>query len=82
MSISARVTNNVNHVKAKVQPNDTLLVTNYMINAQTLRIGDLFNVDTASAVDGSMLIYNANTTVWEATVQLDRKTQIISGGNY
>lgn len=82
MSISAKVQNNSSSVKAKVTPQDKLLVTNYAINASAIRIGDLFDVSATNPVDGSMLIYNGTAQNWEATIRLDNNNQIISGGNY
>jgi len=82
MSISAKVTNNVNNISAKVTPQDKVLVTNYVISASTIRLGDLFDVNVSTPLDGSMLIYNGTTTNWEATIQLDNNNQIVNGGNY
>jgi len=81
MSISARLINNP-LIQAKVTPQDRVLVTNYQINANTLRVGDLFNVDTSTAIDGSMLIYNASVDTWNASVSLDNINTIINGGNF
>ena len=81
MSISARLVNNP-LIQAKVTPQDRVLVTNYQINANTLKIGDLFNVDTSTAIDGSMLIYNASIDTWNASVSLDNINTIINGGNF
>ena len=81
MSITARVTNNP-LIQARVTPQDRVLVTNYQINANTLRIGDLFNVDTSAAIDGSFLIYNASLDRWNASVSLDNINTIINGGNF
>jgi len=81
MSISARLINNP-LIQAKVTPQDRVLVTNYQINANTLRVGDLFNVDTSTAIDGSMLIYNASIDTWNASVSLDNINTIINGGNF
>lgn len=82
MAISAKVQNNSTTVKAKVTPQDKLLVTNYTINASTIRLNELFDVNATNPLDGSMLIYNGSTTNWEATIRLDNNNQIISGGNY
>jgi hypothetical protein len=81
MSISARLVNNP-LIQAKVTPQDRVLVTNYQINGNTLKIGDLFNVDTSTAIDGSMLIYNASVDRWNASVSLDNINTIINGGNF
>ena len=44
------------------------------------RIGDLIDVDTTNKVDGSILIYNATTQKFEASLILNK--QIIDGGIY
>ena len=82
MAISAKVTNNVNNLKAKVTTQDRLLVTSYAVNASNIRLGDLFDVSVSNPVDGSFIVYNASSQIWEATVRIDRNNQIISGGNY
>jgi hypothetical protein len=43
-------------------------------------IGDLIDVDTSGKVDGSLLIYNASTQKFEASLILDK--QDIDGGIY
>ena len=81
MSITARVINSPN-ITAQVTPQDRILVTNYRINAETLRIGDIFDVDASSVADGALLIYNGSTQTWVATTNLDNNNTIISGGNF
>ena len=81
MSITARVVNNP-LIQAKVTPQDRVLVTNYQINASTLRIADLFDVDASEKTDGAFLVYSANTDNWVATVTLDNINTIINGGNF
>jgi len=76
------ITNNINNIRAKVTPQDRILVTQYAVNATNIRIGDLFNVSSDNPDDGSLLVYNGSSSVWEATVRLDQQKQIISGGNY
>ena len=83
MTISAKVTTNINNIQAKVTPQDRILVTQYAVNAANLRLNDLFNVSTGDdPADGSLLVYNGVASLWEATVTLDQQKQIISGGNY
>jgi hypothetical protein len=81
MSITARLVNNP-LIQARVTPQDRVLVTNYQINAATLRIADIFDVDATSATDGAFLVYRANTSNWVATVNLDNINTIINGGNF
>jgi hypothetical protein len=44
------------------------------------RLGDLFDVDTSNKVDGSIIVYNALTQNFEATLVLNNQT--IDGGSY
>ena len=81
MSITARLVNNP-LIQARITPQDRVLVTNYQISAATLRIGDVFDVDTSSVIDGAFLVYSANTENWVATVNLDNINTIINGGNF
>jgi hypothetical protein len=70
------------NIKAKLTPNQNLLVTNYQINAATIRLGDLFNVDATGETDGAVIIYNATTSKWTATTQVDNINTTINGGNF
>ena len=55
---------------------------NVLINqAQPIKsIADLIDVDTSNKTDGSILIYNASTQKFEASLVLDK--QDIDGGIY
>ena len=43
-------------------------------------INAITGVNTDGAVEGSILVYNASTTAWEATTTLDQ--QELNGGQY
>jgi hypothetical protein len=70
------------NIKAKLTPNQNLLVTNYQINAATIRLGDLFNVDATGETDGAVIVYNGTTAKWTATTQVDNINTTINGGNF
>jgi hypothetical protein len=70
------------NIKAKLTPNQNLMVTNYQLNAATIRLGDLFDVDATNSSDGSVILYNGTTEKWEATTQMDNINTIINGGNF
>ena len=70
------------NIKAKLTPNQNILVTNYQINAATIRLGDLFNVDATGETDGAVIVYNATTSKWTATTQVDNINTTINGGNF
>ena len=44
------------------------------------RLDDLINVDTTNKVDGSLIIYNAATQMFESSLLLDKQT--IDGGSF
>lgn len=46
----------------------------------TTNINRLDGVNTVDRTDGSLLIYNSNTELWEASVKLE--DQDINGGSY
>lgn len=58
------------------------MVTNYQLNAATLRLGDLFDVDISSNSDGAVILYNSTSAKWEATTEMDNINTIINGGNF
>ena len=70
------------NIKAKLTPNQNLMVTNYQLNAATIRLGDLFDVDATNSSDGSVILYNGTTAKWAATPQMDNINTIINGGNF
>ena len=70
------------NIKARITPNQNLLVTNYQINAATIRLGDLFDVDASGTTDGAVILYNGTTSKWVATTQMDNINTIINGGNF
>ncbi len=70
------------NIKAKLTPNQNLMVTNYQINAATIKLGDLFDLDTNNQADGSVILYNGTTSKWVATNQMDNVNTIINGGNF
>lgn len=71
-----------NEIKAKITPQNRLLVTNYQINATTFTLGDVSNVNISGQEDGAVLIYNGSTEKWEATRFMDNINTIINGGNF
>jgi len=50
------------------------------VTSGAFTIDNLGGVDTTSKQDGSVLVYNASTTTFEATTTLDK--QLINGGNF
>ena len=50
------------------------------VTQATANINDLQGVDTSAKVNGSVLVYNASTDKWTATLNLE--DQNINGGSY
>lgn len=71
------------NIRVKMTPQDNLLVTNYRVfQGSTVKIGDIFDVNTDGAVNGSMLMYNSITTVWEASEEISDNNISIDGGEF
>ena len=80
MTIKVKVTPTA--INAKVTPQKNLLVTKFSLNAGLVNIGDISDIDVSSVSDGSVLIYNGNTSIWEAKVEVKNNNTIINGGFY
>ena len=50
------------------------------VTEATDNINELAGIDTSAKVNGSVLVYNASSTLWEATLDLEQ--QNINGGNF
>jgi len=50
------------------------------VTSGAFTVDNLGGVDTTNKQDGSVLVYNASTTTFEATTTLDK--QLINGGNF
>jgi|13_taG_2_1085334.scaffolds.fasta_scaffold06958_3 hypothetical protein len=72
----------MSQIKARITPNQKLLVTNYRLNANTLRLSDIFDVEASNAQSGGLLIYNATTELWEAENIVENPGTQINGGDY
>lgn len=70
------------NIKATINPQQRLLVTNYSVSGGNIRLGDLFDVDPTGLGDGAMLIYSSTAGKWEATQTIDNINTKINGGNY
>ena len=46
----------------------------------SVNINDIIGVDTSGKTNGSLLVYNSSSTLWEANNNLEE--QIINGGQY
>jgi hypothetical protein len=70
-----------------VTPGNTTIVKRIVIGTPVRRVSEaaldlnnLAGVDTSSRVNGSVLVYNSTSTLWESTLNLEQ--QNINGGSY
>jgi hypothetical protein len=71
-------------IKATLTPSNRLLVTNYSVGGSvaSVTLSNLIDVDATGLADGALLIYNASTTQWEASVELDNESTVLEGGTF
>jgi len=70
-----------------VTPGNTTIVKRIVVGTPVRRVSEaaldlnnLAGVDTSSRVNGSVLVYNSTSTLWESTLNLEQ--QNINGGSY
>ena len=70
-----------------VSPGNTTLVKRIVVGTPVRRvteatsnINQLTGIDTSDKVNGSVLVYNASNSLWEATLDLEQ--QNINGGSF
>jgi len=82
MSITAKVTPQGHNIKGRVNVQNQLQVTEYRVNTNNIRLGDILDVDTSNAADGGVLIYNGNTSTFETTTIIENENTQVNGGHY
>ena len=70
------------NIKARLNPQKNITVSEYRLNTGNVRLSDLLDVDTSNASDGSFLLYNGDQQKFEATTELDNNNTNINGGHY
>lgn len=68
-------------IKATVNGKQEILARTVKIT-DSIRLGDLADVDTSGQSDGVMMIYNENTGKYEVTTQIQNENLNIIGGTY
>ena len=70
-----------------VTPGNTTIVKKIVIGTPVrrvseaaLNINNLDGINTSNRVNGSVLVYNSTSTLWESTLDLEQ--QNINGGSY
>lgn len=81
-NITAKITPQGHTLKSRVTPQQKLQVTEYRVNSNSIRLGDLFDVDTSNVSDGALLVYNANSSTFEVTTEITNSNTLINGGHY
>lgn len=81
-TIRAKVTQGGTLTKAVLTPTQEVLVTKVGIASGQIRLEDLFNIDAESPSDGSILVYNSSSQLWQAKQDLDNQNTKINGGNF
>jgi len=70
-----------------VTPGNTTIIKKIVVGTPVRRVSEaaldlnnLAGVNTSSRVNGSVLVYNSTSTLWESTLNLEQ--QNINGGSY
>ena len=79
MSIQAKIST-MNTINARVTPQHNMLVTNYKLNASSISVNDLIDVDSVAAQDGAVLVYDGASHTWKATSTIENQNTEINGG--
>lgn len=69
-------------IDSKLTPDNKLLVTNYQLGSSILALDSLYDVSAENPADGSVLIFNGTSQIWEATPHVVNPNTIINGGNF
>jgi len=69
------------NIKAKIRKPQEIVAQTVKIG-NSLRLGDLADVDTTGQTDGVMMIYNGTLNKYEVTTQLQNENLNIIGGTY
>jgi hypothetical protein len=70
-----------------ISPGNTTLIKRIVVGTPVRRvneaqgnINELTGIDTSGKVNGSVLVYNATNSLWEATLDLEQ--QNVNGGSF
>ena len=72
----------MSNIKAKVRAQKEIVAQTVKISGNSLRLGDLSDVDTVGQTDGVMMIFNGSTGKYEVTTQIQNENLNIIGGTY
>lgn len=80
-TITAKVTQS-GLTKAKVTPQQEILVTSYRVNTNSMSISDLADVSAGTPPDGALLAYNGDSGTWEAIHVIENPNTEFNGGHF
>lgn len=70
-----------------ISPGNTTLIKRIVVGTPVRRVNEasadinqLTGIDTSGKVNGSVLVYNASNSLWEATLDLEQ--QNVNGGSF
>jgi len=69
-------------LKARVNPANEFVVTNYALNASNLKLANISDINMTDIADGAALIYNDDTSTWEASPIIENPNTTLNGGNF
>lgn len=81
MSTIKAVVNQSREIRSKITPQKNISVTK-VVTGEGVNIQDLANVSADAAPDGSVLLYNETTGLWEATPIIENNNTTVNGGHY
>lgn len=68
--------------KAKVTPQQEILVTSYSVRSNDLNLNDLGDIDISQLADGALLVYDGDTQKWQATALIEKENTNFNGGHF
>jgi hypothetical protein len=80
-SIKAKVTQG-GLTKAKVNPQQEVVVTNYRVNVSNISLSDLVDVAAGAPLDGALLSFNGDSGTWEAKRIIENQNTEFNGGHF
>ena len=69
-------------IRASVNPQKRIQVTQYKVDLNNLSISDLGGIDASAASDGALLVYNSQSGNFEAKTIIDNANTVLNGGFY
>lgn len=70
------------NIKAKVTPQQNILVTNYTVSGSKISLSDLLDVSATIPDDGALLTYNTVSQLWESKRIIENPNTEFNGGHF